>query len=87
MGKNEEIRKIAKIGEMGEMGGSAKMAKMPKMPKYPKIGFLGKYPKIEILATTMANTQGRLDVIIILKTTPGSSLNGCSYPQLFLTIL
>ena len=79
--------KMAKIGEMGEMGGSAKMAKMPKMPKYPKIGFLGKYPKIEILATTMANTQGRLDVIIIFKITPGSSLNGCSYIQLFLTIL
>ena len=78
---------MAKIGEMGEMGGSAKMAKMPKMPKYPKIGFLGKYPKIEILATTATNTQGRLDVIIIFKTTPGSSLNGCSYLQLFLTIL
>ena len=84
MGK---MAKIGEMGEMGEMGGSAKMAKMPKMPKYPKIGFLGKYPKIEILATTMANTQGRLDVIIIFKITPGSSLNGCSYIQLFLTIL
>ena len=41
------------------------------MPKYPKMGFLGKYPKIEILATAMANTPGRLDMVIILKTTPG----------------
>ena len=41
------------------------------MPKYPKIGFLGKYPKIEILATTVTNTPGRLDMVIILKTTPG----------------
>lgn len=51
------------------------------------MGFLGKYPKIEILATTTTNTQGRLDVIIIFKTTPGSSLNGYSFLQLFLTIL
>ena len=41
------------------------------MAKYPKIGFLGKYPKIEILAIAVANTPGRLDVVIILKTTPG----------------
>ena len=41
------------------------------MAKYPKMGFLGKYPKIEILATAVANTPGRLDMVIILKTTPG----------------
>ena len=41
------------------------------MPKYPKMGFLGKYPKIEILATAVANTPERLDMVIILKTTPG----------------
>ena len=41
------------------------------MAKYPKMGFLWKYPKIEILATTVTNTPGRLDVVIILKTTPG----------------
>ena len=70
--------KMAKIGEMGEMGGSAKIAKNAQNAKIPKNGLLGKYPKIEILATTATNTQGRLDVIIILKTTPGSSLNGCS---------
>ena len=40
------------------------------MAKYPKMGFLGKYPKIEILATAMTNTPGRLDMIIIFKTTP-----------------
>ena len=40
------------------------------MPKYPKMGFLGKYPKIEILATAVANTPGRLDMIIIFKLTP-----------------
>lgn len=56
---------------------NAKMQKMqkwpkyPKKPKYPKMGFLGKYPKIKILATTMANTPGRLDMVIIFKTTPG----------------
>lgn len=82
--------KMAKIGEMGEiwkMGGSAKMTKNAQNAKIPQNRLLGKYPKIEILATTTANTQGRLDVIIIFKTTPGSSLNGCSYIQLFLTIL
>ena len=63
--------KIAKIGEMGKMGGSAKILKIPQNGKIPKNGVLGKYPKIEILATTVANTRGRLDVIIILKTTPG----------------
>lgn len=41
------------------------------MAKYPKMRFLGKYPKIEILAIAVANTPGRLDVVIILKTTPG----------------
>lgn len=41
------------------------------MAKYPKMGFLGKYPKIEILATTVANTPGRLDMVIIFKATPG----------------
>ena len=48
-----------------------KMQKYPKMAKCPKMGFLGKYPKIEILAAAVANTPGRLDVVIILKTTPG----------------
>ena len=61
-GKNGKIAKIAKIGKMGKMGGSAKI---------PKNGVLGKYPKIEILAIAVANTPGRLDVVIILKTTPG----------------
>ena len=70
--------KWPKLGKWGKWEDLPKWPKMPKMPKYPKMGFLGKYPKIEILATTMTNTQGRLDVIIIFKTTPGSSLNGCS---------
>ena len=70
--------KLGKWGKLGKWEDLPKWPKMPKMPKYPKMGFLGKYPKIEILATTTTNTQGRLDVIIILKTTPGSSLNGCS---------
>ena len=55
------------MGKMGKMGGSAKI---PKLTKFPKMGFLGKYPKIEILAIAVANTPGRLDVIIIFKTTP-----------------
>ena len=41
------------------------------MAKCPKMGFLGKYPKIEILAAAVTNTPGKLDVVIILKTTPG----------------
>ena len=41
------------------------------MAKYPKMGFLGKYPKIEILAVAVANTRWRLDIVIIFKTTPG----------------
>ena len=53
---------------MGKMGGSAKI---PKIGQIPKMGFLGKYPKIEILAIAVANTPGRLDMVIIFKTTPG----------------
>ena len=54
------------------MGGSAKMTKKcPKCQNTKKWAFWGNTPKIEILATTATNTQGRLDVIIILKTTPG----------------
>ena len=79
--------KLGKWGKWGKWGDLPKCPKYPKMAKYPKMGFLGKYPKIEILATTVANTPGRLDVVIIFKITPGSSLNGCSYLQLFLTIL
>ena len=71
MGKMAKIGEMGKMGEMGEMGGSAKMTKNAQNAKIPKNGLLGKYPKIEILATTTTNTQGRLDVIIILKTTPG----------------
>lgn len=70
-GKNGKNGKIGKIGKIGKMGGSAKIPKYPKLAKFPKMGFLGKYPKIEILAIAVANTPGRLDMIIIFKTTPG----------------
>ena len=75
------------MGENGENGRIYQNSqKCPKMAKYPKMRFLGKYPQIEILTTTVANTPGRLDMIIILKTTPRSSLNNHSYLQLFLII-
>lgn len=60
-----------KIGKKCKNAKNAKMAKIPQNGKMPKNGVLGKYPKIEILAAAMANTPGRLDVVIILKTTPG----------------
>lgn len=62
---------MANFGLFLKIGKNAKMPKYPKIAKYQKMGFLGKYPKIEILTTTVANTQGRLDMVIILKTTPG----------------
>ena len=66
---------MGKIAKIGEMGGNERICqngqKCPKYQNTQKWAFLGKYPKIEILATTATNTQGRLDVIIILKTTPG----------------
>ena len=63
--------KIGKNAKNAKMQKMQKWPKYPKMAKYPKMGFLGKYPKIEILAIAVANTPGRLDVVIIFKTTPG----------------
>ena len=70
-GKNGKIAKIGKMGKMGKMGKWEDLPKYPKLAKFPKMGFLGKYPKIEILAIAVANTPGRLDMIIIFKLTPG----------------
>ena len=56
-------------GENREIGENTQ--KYPKMPKMGKLGILPKYPKNGILATTIANTHHRLDIIIIFKITPG----------------
>ena len=62
--------KMGEMGKMGKMGRSAKMPKIPQNGKIPKNGVFREIPKIEILATAMTNTPGRLDMIIIFKTTP-----------------
>ena len=61
---------MGKMGKWGKWEDPPKYPKMPKMPKMGKLGILPKYPKNGILATAVTNTPGRLDMIIIFKTTP-----------------
>ena len=65
---------MGEMGEIGKIGKIGKMGKIPKNAKNAKNGEIGDFtqiPKNGILATTIANTHHRLDMIIIFKITPG----------------
>ena len=78
---------MAKIGEMGEMGGSAKMAKNAQNAKIPKNGLFGEIPQNWDFGDYGDEHTRKAWCDNYFQNNPWSSLNGCSYLQLFLTIL
>lgn len=78
---------MAKIGEMGEMRGSAKMTKNAQNAKIPKNRLFGEIPQNWDFGDYGGEHTRKAWCDNYFKNNPWSSLNGCSYLQLFLTIL
>ena len=82
--KNGKIAKIGKMGKMGKMGGSAKI---PKIGQIPKNGVFREIPQNWDFGDCGDEHTRKAWYDNYFQNNPWSSLNGCSYLQLFLTIL